>query len=221
MMSCSGMLSSAFNSIQRHQNLSKYVYRIVKQTYISKGQRNPINKLWRRSRCQDDLSQLSHSRSLITLLHHHRPALHQHAEADDFHYISGPEVATSWWAIRDNSRISTECLRVLPEQTGKGKGRARPCGRPFPKALDTDNDCWDPWLYVENERLTHTEDLKEVKIGPLAHHVVNISTSLTEGEENKIVNQLVRNFDCSPMLPLTCQQQTLEWCASISPSTLL
>lgn len=66
---------------------------------------------------------------------------------------------------------------------------------PFPIAQDTDTTGWDPRLGVENERLTPTKDLKDVQIGPLAHHVTKIGTSLFEEEGRKLDDQLIRNVD--------------------------
>lgn len=54
------------------------------------------------------------------------------------------------------------------------------------------------------ERLTAMKDLKEVKIGPLAHHVTKIGTSLTEEEKCKLVDQLIKNVYLFSWDPLIC-----------------
>lgn len=68
-------------------------------------------------------------------------------------------------------------------------------GAPFPEALDGYIDCWDSGLDAGNERLTPTEDLKEVRIGPLTHQVTKIGISLIKEEENELVDQLIRNIN--------------------------
>lgn len=61
-------------------------------------------------------------------------------------------------------------------------------GAPLSEALDANIDCWGSKLGVNKERLAPTEDLKEVRKGPLAHQVTKIGTSLTEEEEHELVN---------------------------------
>lgn len=48
---------------------------------------------------------------------------------------------------------------------------------------------------AEAERLTPTEDLKEVHICLLANQVIKIDTSLSEKEEGELVDQLTKNVD--------------------------
>lgn len=43
--------------------------------------------------------------------------------------------------------------------------------------------------------------MKEVQIGPLAHQVMNISTSLTKDEECNIVDQLNKNLELFTWAP--------------------
>lgn len=71
------------------------------------------------------------------------------------------------------------------------------------EALDRHVDYWDPRLGTNNERLTPTtiEDLKEVNIGPLAHRVTKIGTSVTEKEECELLDQLIINVDLFSWAP--------------------
>lgn len=76
---------------------------------------------------------------------------------------------------------------MLSEYSGDGKGIAHPLF----KALDANIDSKDPRLYVDNGRLTPTYDLKEVKIGLSANHMIKIGTSLTQEEEHDRFDQLI------------------------------
>lgn len=75
-----------------------------------------------------------------------------------------------------------------------GKEEIALVGDPSPK-LVADTDIWDPRLGKDNERLTPTEDLKEVWIGPSTHQVTKIGISLNEEEARELVGQLTRNND--------------------------
>lgn len=48
---------------------------------------------------------------------------------------------------------------------------------------------------MDNERLTPTKDLKEVRKFPLVHKVTKIGTSFTEEEEGRLIDQLIINVD--------------------------
>lgn len=52
--------------------------------------------------------------------------------------------------------------------------------------LDVDTDR----VGGDNERLTHMDDVKEVRIGPSVHRVTKIGTSLTEKITSKSTNSL-------------------------------
>lgn len=60
---------------------------------------------------------------------------------------------------------------------------------------NTYHECWDPRLDPEVEVLTSIEDLKEVHIGPHAHQVTKIGTSLFEEEERELVDRLIKNVE--------------------------
>lgn len=66
---------------------------------------------------------------------------------------------------------------------------------PFFETQDTYTNNWDLILGVESERLTPTQDLNEVQIGPLGHQVTKIAMSLSDEEEFELINKLKRNTD--------------------------
>jgi hypothetical protein len=53
----------------------------------------------------------------------------------------------------------------------------------------------DPREGFQQERLEPTEELKEVSIGPEAHHTTKIGTSLSPEEEVALVKLLQKNLD--------------------------
>lgn len=77
---------------------------------------------------------------------------------------------------------------MLSEQPDGREGRARPCGRPLPEALDAYIDCWDPKMGANKERLIPLKDYKKVWIGPSAHQVTKIGYSLTEEGDHELVD---------------------------------
>lgn len=54
---------------------------------------------------------------------------------------------------------------------------------------------------LEVERLTPTEDLKEVQIGPSDHQVTKIGTPLIEDEKQELVNRYIKNVDLFTLAP--------------------
>lgn len=63
------------------------------------------------------------------------------------------------------------------------------------KALDADIDCWGPKLGVNKERLTPTEDLKEVRIGPLSPSSDKDRHFAYRGRRTRASKLICRTFD--------------------------
>lgn len=66
---------------------------------------------------------------------------------------------------------------------------------------DIDTTSWDLRLREENERLTSTEDLKEVQIGSLHHQVTKLGASFFKYEEEDLITLLRRNINLFAWAP--------------------
>lgn len=72
---------------------------------------------------------------------------------------------------------------------------------PLSEIINNYFECWDLILGVEAERLTSTEDLKEVQIGPHTNLVMKIGTLLPAEEERELVDQLIKNVNLFARVP--------------------
>lgn len=77
---------------------------------------------------------------------------------------------------------------------------------------------------AEVESLTPKKYLKEVQIGPHAHHVTNIGTPLSIEDESELVDQLIKNaylFAWAPSDMSGIDTNLVTYCFAIHPSTRL
>lgn len=101
------------------------------------------------------------------------------------------------------------------------EGRARPYGCPLHTTPDANINHWYPRLGIDNERLTSIEGLKKVRIKSSTHKVIKIGIPITEEEEHKLVNQLIRNvnlFTWDPSDMLRIDTNVVSQCIFINPS---